>query len=274
MEQEKIRYAPLKGIIIKELYPSIGLRQMSDFDILFDSKYSQKVRDIMLELGFSCESFGKHNHDVYFKQPVSNFEMHTGLFSEMINVEIFYYYKDIKERLIKDEDNNFGYHFRNEDLYIYLTAHEYKHFSESGTGLRSVLDTFVFWQKYGSQLDKEYISAETEKLGISDFEQQNRLLALHLFGDGELTEQDREMLEYVIYSGTYGTLQNSIENSVKKNGGGKKGKRIYIINKLFLPLNIVKEVYPFYYKHKLLLPVLFFYRIGKALTIKRSITKK
>ena len=95
-----------------------------------------------------------------------------------------------------------------------------------------------------------------------------------MFGDDKLTEDDSEMLEYVISSGTYGTLQNSIENSVKKNGGGKKGKRAYIKSKLFLPLDIVKAAYPFYYKHKALLPVLFVYRLGKAVTVKRNQTKR
>lgn len=214
------------------------------------------------------------NHDVYFKQPVSNFEMHTGLFGEANKPEIYEYYKNVKERLIKDENNSFGYHFSNENLYIYLTAHEYKHFSASGTGLRSLLDTYVFLKKYGTQLDMEYISDETKKLGINDFEQQNRSLALHLFGDSKLTENDSEMLEYVISSGTYGTLRNSIENSVKQNGGGKKGKIAYIKSKLFLPLDIVKAAYPFYYKHKALLPVLFVYRLGKAVTVKRNQTKR
>lgn len=274
LENEKIWYMPLKGTVVKELYPSIGMRQMSDFDILFDKEYAENVRDIMLDLGFTCEHFGEGNHDIYFKQPVSNYEMHTGLFGEANKPEIYEYYKNVKERLIKDENNSFGYHFSNEDLYIYLTAHEYKHFSASGTGLRSLLDTYVFLKKYESQLDMEYISAETKKLGINDFEQQNRSLALHLFGDSKLTENDSEMLEYVISSGTYGTLQNSIENSVKKNGGGKKGKRAYIKSKLFLPLDIVKAAYPFYYKHKALLPVLFVYRLGKAVTVKRNQTKR
>lgn len=273
MEREKIWYMPLKGTVVKDMYPSFGLRQMSDFDILFDKEYAENVRDIMLDLGFTCEHFGKGHHDIYYKQPVSNFEMHTGLF-ETYKPEVYEYYKNIKERLIKDEDNNFGYHFRNEDLYIYLTAHEYSHYSGRGTGLRSVLDTYVFWNKFGSQLDEEYISYETKKLGISEFEQQNHSLAMHLFGNGNLTEQDREMLEYVIHSGTYGTLQNGIENNVKKNGGGKKGKIAYVKNKLFMPLDIVKEVYPFYYKHKALLPVLFFYRMGEAVTVKRGQTKK
>ena len=251
MEKEKIWYMPLKGTVIKDLYPSIGLRQMSDFDI----------------------HFGKGNHDVYFKQPVSNFEMHTALFNETHKNEIYKYYRNVKMRLIKDKNNQYGYHLSNEDLYIYLTAHEYKHYAAGGTGLRSVLDTYVFWQKLADQLDTEYIATETEKLDIRNFEQQNRSLALHLFGNGELTEAEHEMLEYIIFSGTYGTLQHGIENKVKEYDNISKGKRLFIINKLFMSMEQVKAYYPFYYKHKILLPVLFFYRIGKALTVSRKKTK-
>ena len=273
MEKEKIWYMPLKGTIIKDLYPSIGLRQMADFDILFDKTSAAKVREIMLNLGFTCEEFGKGTDDVYFKQPVSNFEMHTALFVEYHKKEIYEYYRQVKSRLIKDEDNQYGYHFSNEDLYIYLTAHEYKHYMSGGTGLRSLLDTYVFWKQYGSQLDTHYIAAETKKMKISDFEQQNRSLALHLFGNDILTDAENEILEYMIFSGTYGTTQHGIENTIKKYNSTKKGKCAYLFNKVFLPLNLVKAYYPFYYKHKVLLPVLWFYRIGKALTVNRQKTK-
>ena len=273
MEKEKIWYMPLKGTVLKDLYPAIGLRQMSDFDILFDKNYAETVKNIFMELGFTCKHFGKGNHDVYLKQPVSNFEMHSSLFGETHNKQIYEYYRDVKPRLIKDEDNEYGYHFSNEDLYIYLTAHGYKHYVQGGTGLRSLLDIYVFWQKFGSQLDTDYIKTETEKMEIGDFEQQTRSLALHLFGNGKLTETESEMLEYIIFSGTYGTLYHKIENDIKKYGNIKQGKRHLIFNGLFMPLEEVKLFYPFYYKHKILLPVLFFYRIGKALTVSRKKTK-
>ena len=273
MEQEKIWYLPLKGMVLKDLYPSIGMRQMSDCDILFDSTYSRNVRRILLDLGFTCKHFDIGNHDVYFKPPVSNFEMHRGLFNTTNKQEIYQYYQNVKERLLKDENSHFGYHFSNEDMYIYLTAHEYRHFSEGGTGLRSILDIYVFFLFFGDRLDNAYISAEIQKLGISDFEQQNRSLAMHLFSGEKLTKKDNEIMEYIIRSGTYGTLQNKIESCTMQYGGGHKGKIAYIKNKLFLPMSMIKEYYPFYYKHKLLLPVLFFYRIGRALTVNRNTTK-
>lgn len=272
LEQEGIWYMSLKGSVIKNLYPSVGLRQMSDNDILFDKEYAEKVREIMLDMGFTCEHFGLDTHDVYHKKPVSNFEMHTSLFSETFNKEIYDHYRNIKDRLIKDEGNSFGYHFSSSDLYIYLTAHEYKHYTISGTGLRSLLDTYMIWKKLGDELDEEYITEECRKLGIADFEQKSRQLALKLFGGGELTDEEREMLEYIVYSGTYGTVRNTIENSVKEKGGGRKGKLRFLRDKLFLPMDVIKAVYPFYYRHKILLPGLFFYRLFKAATIKRKET--
>ncbi len=273
LEKEKIWYMPLKGTVIKDLYPSFGMRQMSDFDILFDSSYNNKIKEIMLDLGFTTEHFDEGNHDVYYKQPVSNFEMHTGLFSPKQQQEIYHYYQDVKSRLIKDDDNQYGYHFSNEDLYIYITAHEYKHFSSGGTGLRSVLDTYLFMKKYGDQLDYDYIAAETEKLGIREFEQSNRRLAVNLFGGKKLTDEDQKMLEYIISSGTYGTLVNSVQNRLNKYGNGKTAKAKYIIHRLFIPMEDIKVHYPFFYKHKILLPVLFFYRIGKSLTKGKIKTK-
>ena len=272
LEKEKIWYMPLKGTVIKDLYPSFGLRQMSDFDILTDKNYSGKVHDIMLKLGFTCEYYEDEAHDVYFKQPVSNFEIHKALYRKRHKEGIYNYYRDISSHLIKDDNNQYGYHFSNEDLYVYLTAHEYKHYTNGGTGIRSVLDTYVFLQKLGDSLDIDYIKAETDKMGISDFEQNNRSLALHLFGDGQLTETERETLEYISLSGTFGTLQNTIKNNAGKYGNIKKSKMAYIMKKLFIPLEEVKLFYPFYYKHKILLPLLFFYRIGKALTVSRKKT--
>ena len=67
MEQRGIWYLPLKGIILKEFYPSVGMRQMSDNDILFDEAFAEQVREYMVSLGYEVISFGEGNHDVYEK---------------------------------------------------------------------------------------------------------------------------------------------------------------------------------------------------------------
>lgn len=272
-EQEEIWYLPLKGMIIKELYPATGTRQMADYDILFDKKYKEKVRDIFYELGFYCEDFGIGDHDVYFKKPVSNFEMHTALFGENRKKELYEYYLNVERLMEKDKNNSFGYHMNANDFYVFVIAHEYKHYIGGGTGLRSLLDTYVILKKWGDDLDFGYIRKQTDKLRITDFEQKNKKLANDLFGGRDIPDEEREMLEYFVYSGTYGNPENTVENKVKNFGGGKKGKRKYIISRLFLPMDEVKAYHPFFYRHKILLPGLFFYRMGRAVTVNRKKTR-
>ena len=140
LEEAGIWYMPLKGSVLKDLYPRYGMRQMADNDILIDASRAEDVKSIMQSLGFTTECFGMSNHDIYHKPPVSNFEIHTALFGLSHEEKIYVYYRDVNSRLIKDEGKRCGWHFTPEDFYVYITAHEYKHFSGGGTGLRSFLD--------------------------------------------------------------------------------------------------------------------------------------
>ena len=259
-----IWHMPLKGTVLQHIYPVYGMRQMSDHDILFDAKRADDVKKIMEKLGFSVEHFGAGNHDVYHKEPVSNFEMHTSLFGSKHDEKMYKYYTDVKKRLLGD-----GYekHFSPEDFYIYMLAHEYKHYSKGGTGLRSILDVYVYLQK--ESLDMDYVATETEKLGIAEFEAANRLLAQHLFSGKELTDADKDMLEYVLSSGVYGTMNHRVENRMKEFGGGKIR---YMLNRFLVPVSKKNKRYqamaayfPFFYKHKILLPLLPFYRVLRGL---------
>ncbi len=44
-------HVPLKGSIIKNMYPSIDMRTMSDMDILIKREDAKKVHDILIEMG-------------------------------------------------------------------------------------------------------------------------------------------------------------------------------------------------------------------------------
>ena len=148
-----IWHMPLKGTVLQHLYPVYGMRQMSDHDILFDAERAKAVKSIMERLGFSTEYFDEGNHDVYHKEPVSNFEMHRELFGPSHDEKLYEYYKDVQNRLLGE-----GYekHLSPEDFYLYVTAHEYKHYTGGGTGLRSVLDTYVYLQKTKLDMDPQW----------------------------------------------------------------------------------------------------------------------
>ena len=133
LEEAGIWYMPLKGAILKDMYPKYGMRQMADNDILVDPGRRADVREIMEKLGFTVKMYEIKNHDVYYKEPVSNFEMHIYLINGRSNDQLLTYYLNIKDRLLKDKDNQYGYHFTDNDFYLFLMAHEYKHYVEGGT---------------------------------------------------------------------------------------------------------------------------------------------
>ncbi len=260
LEEAGIWYMPLKGAVLQDLYPAYGMREMADRDILFDAGRADDVKDIMEGLGFRVKKGGADYEDCYIKEPVSNFEMHRALFSPVFDDRICSYYQSVGTRLV---GNGWKKQFTPEDFYIYLTAHEYKHFSEAGTGLRSILDTYVYLNAVS--LDMDYVSGELKALGISDFEAENRTLALHLFGSGILTDDDRRMLDNFLKFGIYGTKIHRYENLFRKSG---RSVIRYILNFLAVPFSrkqwnytFFSKEYPLFYKYRILLPFLPVYRI-------------
>lgn len=266
LEEQKIWYMPLKGAVLKDIYPKTGMRQMADNDILFDMTRRNDVRKIMNDLGFKLKA-EREVVDEYLKEPIYNFEMHGELFMEYQVGDMADYYHGIKERILKDDNNNYGYHFSNEEFYLFMLAHEYKHYILSGTGIRSLVDTYVFLNKYSDTLDLTYVNSELEKMGITDYENKSRELSLKIFDGVALSDTEKLLLNSYIISNTYGSLENKVERGVRNNGGNAFAKLKYAAKRLSIPFSpdtlrykTFEKTYPFFYKHKIFLPLLLIIR--------------
>lgn len=274
MEEVGCWYMPLKGVILKDMYPDVGMREMCDNDILFDKKFRKQLKEYMVGRGYEVRSFEKQVHDVYVKPPFFNFEVHSELFSESSRENWYDYYTNIKNILQKDSNNQLGYHFSNEDFYIYIMAHAYKHYKEAGTGIRSFVDTYVYLKKKKDRMDWEYIKREASRVDIDKFEYESRVLVQKIFhsqntfrnilpkSDGEV-----EMLTYILGAGTYGTMKNTVENRFANIGKGKTKKSFnikfkYCIERLFPGMDYMYKHRPLLCKYKILIP---FFWIGRLI---------
>lgn len=266
LEEAGIWYLPLKGAVLKSLYPQYGMREMADHDILFNATRQENMRTIMESLGYTTKEYGLSNHDVYQKPPVMSFEMHLELFENCFDEleKVYSYYSDIEKKLLGE---GFEKHFSDEDFYLHLVAHEYKHYCVSGTGLRSLLDIYVFLTH--KTLNWKYVEQETREMGCAEYEKINRDLAFQLFGDREMTAECEDMLTYIVSSGTYGNQKIRAQNRMNKNGWGKTR---YMLSRFSVPFSkknkqyeVYSRRYPTFYKHKILLPLLPFYRTAKAI---------
>lgn len=269
-EEKHIWYMPLKGVILKELYPQTGMRQMADNDILFDKNYQKDIHDYFIGHGYRTAEYKKGNHDVYEKAPVYNYEMHTSLFNASDDSCWTEYYNNVNERLIlKDDNNEYGYHFSDEDFYIYFTAHTFKHYDRGGgAGIRTLLDFYIYNRE--KNLDYDYINCELEKLGISAFEKKVRQLGCKVFGTDieNLSENEQQMLEFFMRSGTYGTISNIVKKRMKTD----ESRIRYCLKRLLPDMKSVKVYHPLVYKHKILLPGYCVYRIIRGVTVRKERT--
>ena len=266
LEDAGIWYMPLKGAVIKDWYPRFGMRQMSDYDVLFDDARSDEVRAIMEGMGYTIDDYGRTHQDLYQKPPFYVFEMHRRLFDYNEKLPAFRYYADVKSRLLPDGEGC-RLRFAPEDFYVYMLAHEYKHYVGRGSGLRACLDLYVVLRRFGDSLDKSYIAGELQKLGLTEFERVSRELACALFGDGEWTAETKAVLENRLLAGVYGSEENRVSRDVKQLGGGAAGKLRYVLGRLIVSRQTVQEAYPFFWKHKVLLPLLPAYRLARGIAI-------
>ena len=261
LEENKIWYLPLKGIVLKDCCPKPAMREMSDNDVLFDISKGNIVKKCMQDLGYTCTEFFKtdHGHDVYQKPPCVVFEMHRSLVNRQAFPVIFEYYQNKTDLRKKDTGSSYACHMSDEDFYVYLICHIYKHYSGSGTGLRSLLDIYVYCHRHHSQPDWPYIDATLAALGLKEYADGARSLAKKIFSGQDLSEQEYKELCYYVESRAYGQFKHSIEKKIAKNDG-RFLKSKYILRRIFPTKDSLQLYHPFVYRHMFLYPVMLIYR--------------
>lgn len=281
LEENKIWYVQLKGIIIKSLYPGVGLRQMADNDFLFDPEFREKIRDYFEAEGYKIKSFRQGCHDAYLKKPVYNFEMHISLFEDRNMPELAEYFNDSVSRLLSVCEGRCEKAFSCEDFYLYFIAHSYRHYNTYGTGIRFLFDLYLILNKYYEAIDKVSLNDRLEQLGLSNFERTARELSVKLFccpqslTEADLNKKELEMLAYIFYSGTYGIKSNKIRNRFKSiQGDGKQSlffaKIKYYRTRLFPDEHWYSLYCPFCFRHKWAKPFYTVFRVLRALVFRRE----
>lgn len=292
LKEYNISFILLKGDNISKYYPGLGMRRMADNDILYgviekdsDGGYKivgenpqeqkKKIRetqnlliDFMKKRGYKTSGYyGKD--DICIKEPFYNFEFHRDLMDS--DSPHLSYYSNPWKKAIPIKEGGMEYRFSHEDEYIFMLAHEYKHYSGRGCGIRNIADIYVFLKALENELDWEYIQEELQILNLTEFENQMRRLAFDTFDEGAtLSGEQRELLMFMYRCGTYGMEKNLLKKRVAafKNNEDqnlKRAKRKYYLKRFFPEDDFYKEEFPFFYKHRVFRPLLTIYRSAKGL---------
>ena len=264
--ERKIRYMPLKGYVLRKLYPTPEHRTSCDVDVFYDKERKAETDEILTSLGFINEG-DSVNHGEWVYQKVT-LETHHELAAQ--KDKYHEYYQDVFSRLKTQDGVRFD--FTDEDFYIYFTVHGAKHFNAGGFGVRTVLDTYIYNKE--KALNRAYLQAELEKLGLWTFALAIEALANVWFGEGVETEDTELLGEFIFESGTYGTEGHlAISRGLGKNNSAKKAKSAYLRRTIFPPFSTMKTMYPILNKAPFLLPFTWVCKWFKVLFKRRKRVK-
>lgn len=254
LKEENIKYLPLKGIIIKDIYPKAYLRTMSDIDLLIEKTNQKRVKEIMLNLNYQIKSYNLAHHDLYTNEFGVLIEIHHSLLTSDHKYSL--YYKD---------KNLFNNNFSINDYYIYNIIHLVKHFINGGIGIRNLIDLKQYNIYYKNGLDYDYITSELKNLDLEVFHEKMKDLYEVWFENKEATPPLKKLEEYVLRSGTYGLIKNrAIIKMINNNDK-------YLFRRLFPKFKEMKGTYHKLNKCPFLLPYYYLVRFLRA--VKRKSIK-
>lgn len=271
----------VKGTICRRLYPNPDHRMSSDEDVLIPPENFALCNEVMNRMGLSTSDPKSDSYELPYSGPGSPLyiEIHRSLFA---GDGASYgnwnrHFKDLRGRAVVIDGVPT---LHPTDHMLYLLMHAFKHFLHSGFGLRQVCDMILLANRFGSQIDWEYvldhcrmIRAEVFAAGLFrigwkylgfDLEQSRYPLQWQA-----IYVDEQPLLEDILASGVYGSAdENRLHSSsltlhaVSAQKQGKTGAT-GLLKTVFPSAKELESRYPYLKNKPLLLPVAWTDRLVK-----------
>ena len=250
-ESAKIPYIPLKGSVIRAYYDKPEMRTSCDIDI-FVGEDNIAIAQKLLAEKLSYEFDVRTSHDVaFYSKNKTHVELHFDLIEKDGRV------KEVLGHVWEHshlDGGEYRYLMNNELFFAYHVAHMAKHFLGGGCGVRPFLDLWVMENKM--EYDREAAKNLLADMGIEKFANEAKNLSSVWFSGADHTDTTREMEDYILGAGIYGSAENRTAVMQTK----EVGKFKYVLTRLFLPYSKLKKIYPPLEKYPILLP---FYEVKR-----------
>lgn len=263
-EFSKIRCIPLKGVVLKELYPKAELRHMSDIDLLIDPSRAADVKIHFEELGAKVIRYDQGDTDQYLTPEGLNFEVKRTLQSESFNDTSKQFLAQLLARAKPWNGYSFVCRLSDEDHYAYLLCHIVKHLINGGIGIRSIVDVWICTNQMS--FNYQVLNDLLEQLELTYFSNNMRHLANVWFGNELPQLIDEEIGKYIIDSGAFGTEEQRITDRMIK----KSNRISYLINRLFPSYKTMIRHYPSLKKAPVLMPFYWIWRLIYGMLFRRA----
>lgn len=272
-QEHGIDYMPVKGAVLKPLYPQSELRAMGDADILIRQEQYPLIRDILSSLGLQEDV--ESDHELIWHGGTFKLELHKRLIPSY-NKDYYAYYGD-GWRLARRDGQSSAYYLSPEDHFIYLLVHFAKHYRDGSISAKNICDFWVYRKAY-PHMDEAYLTTELRKLKLLDF-YRNILDLLDTWFEGAAPTEAVEILTQTAFQGGIYTFEESqlaisLIKLTKENASlsGSKYKRLFRM--LFPPAGALTQRYPVLKKYPVLLPFVWVVRWFEAIFLRPDRIKR
>lgn len=252
LNEAEIPFIPLKGSVIRKYYPEPWMRTSCDIDVLVKEIDADKAGKVLSEsLQYTMNDKGQHDISLFSPSGI-----HVELHFKLMDLD----FKQVQALIdiwnCGEIEGVFEYEYRmnNELFLLYHVYHMAKHFIHGGCGIKPFIDLWVIKNKVG------YINEKAERiLQESDlFLFYNRAIELMdvWFESKSHNAVTREMENYILQGGVYGTFEQHLAMSQNKKGG----KFRHLTSKIFLSYEQMEVYYPSVKKCPILFP---FYQVRR-----------
>ena len=243
-EEAHIDYVLLKGAEIKKLYPMPFMRTSSDVDILIKPDERERAIALLKEKRKYVLDTSAERDCSLLSRSGMNVELHFGITANIKNLDKVL--SHAWDYAIKTDGHK--YIFCDEFFVFHHIAHMLTHFTEGGCGVRSFADLALLRDRIEGCRDKLFaLLAQAE---CDSFFDGVYALASVWFGNENHTELTKSIAEYILNGGVYGSRSN-----LGATGRHKSGSYFgYIKNRIFMPKDRLRLVYPKIDKHPILIP--------------------
>lgn len=270
-EHAGIDYIPLKGSVVKYMYPMPDYRKSGDIDILIHAEDEKSVHELMLEQEYELKEYDEEYdvHAEYLKKPCFVVEIHRQLVQTGERTSKFC--EKVWDYTYLKDGSNHNFCMRNEFLYTHLLAHICHHLNKGGAGIRLITDLYVMKEK--ASLNYDTLNKYIKKARLTELNAMLDKLILKWFYDKDIKDENVKVLENIILSGgSFGTKAISV--SIRQSDTASN-KIMWFLRRIFPPVYRIKRKYSIVGKYPFLLPFFWVYRFFDLLLFDRkNVSKK
>lgn len=250
-EENGIDYLPLKGCVMKPLYPNPEMRIMGDADILIRMEQYEKIKPAMEKLGYR-ENI-KSAYDIHWVGKNLLAELHYLIFCEN-HGKFYQYFLDPWDRSEELTENR--YRLTAEDNYLQIFIHMTKHFQHCGIGARQLVDVFVYRRAH-PELDEEKVAQVLADFGLLEFHNHILRMLDSWFGDAPCDPVTDALTAYIFSGGNWGSTEVAMYTEALCFSGGdtKKAHGKSVFRTIFPELSYLQGSYNVLFDYPWLYPV-------------------